>query len=95
MKTFDRLIFIFAVIGILSLIIINILMFHSDSNNDKTYMVEINRIENQLSVNENINIKDYNTIIGIYKYDKSDDENLYKTENKYVIRKINNSLYRI
>ena len=95
MKTFDRLIFIFAVIGILSLIIINILMFHSDSNNDKTYMVEINRIENQLSVNENINIKDYNTIIGIYKYDESDDENLYKTENKYVIRKINNSLYRI
>ena len=95
MKTFDRLIFIFIIIGVLSLTIINILMFYSGSNNDKTYMVEINRIEHQLSENENINIEDYDTILGIYKYNDSDNESLYKSENKYVIRKINNNLYRI
>lgn len=95
MKTFNRLIFLFVTIGILSLIIINILLFHSGYNDDKTYMVEINRIEHQLSANENINIEDYNAILAIYKYDNSDKENFCKSENKYVIRNINNSLYRI
>jgi len=93
MKTFDRFIVTVSLMMITVIFALNFILFSKALDNNKLYKVEINRIEHELNNNNEINSDDYNTILGIYKYDS--DENFYNSKNKYVIRKINSILYRI
>ncbi len=93
MKVFDRFIIAVSVMMMTMIFALNLILFSKDSDNSKLYKVEINRIEHELNSNNEINSDDYNTILGIYKYDS--DEDFYNYENEYVILEINGILYRI
>lgn len=93
MKKFDRFIIIVSVTMFMIVAVINFFIFGTEKNNGKLYRIEINRIEHEINDDNEINLNNYNAIIGIYEYDT--DEDFYSSENKYLIRKINGTLYRI
>lgn len=93
MKVFDRFIVTVMFIMFLAVISINFIVFGMAANDNKLYKVEINRIEQELSNGNEVNSENYDTILGIYKYNKTD--NFYTSQNEYVIREINSELYRI
>lgn len=93
MKKFDRFIIIISVTMFMIFAVINFFIFGTEKNNGKLYRIEINRIEHEINNDNEINLNNYNTILGIYKYDPSDE--FYNTKNEYVICEINGTLYRI
>lgn len=93
MKVFDRFIVTVMFIMFLAVISINFIVFGMAANDNKLYKVEINRIEQELSDGNEVSSENYDTILGIYKYNKTD--NFYTSKNEYVIREINSELYRI
>lgn len=93
MKVFDRFIVAVMFIIFLAVVAINLIVFGMGANDNKLYKVEINRIEQELSNGNAVSSKNYDTILGIYKYNKTDD--FYTSQNEYVIREINGELYRI
>lgn len=93
MKKFDRFIIIVLSVIFLIVAVINFFIFGTEKNNSKLYKIEINRIEHEINDDNEINLSNYNTITGIYKYDPSYE--FYNVKNEYVIREINGTLYRI
>lgn len=93
MKVFDRFIVTVMFIMFLAVISINLIVFGMGANYNKLYKVEINRIEQELSNGNEVNSENYDTILGIYKFNEADD--FYTSQNEYVIREINSELYRI
>ncbi|MCM1062198.1 MAG: sensor histidine kinase, partial [Eubacterium sp.] len=93
MKVFDRFIVAVMFIIFLAVVAINLIVFGMGANDNKLYKVEINRIEQELSNGNEVSSENYDTILGIYKYNKTDD--FYTSQNEYVIREINGGLYRI
>lgn len=93
MKVFDRFIVTVMFIMFLAVISINFIVFGMAANDNKLYKVEINRIEQEISDGNEVSSENYDTILGIYKYNKTDD--FYTSQNEYVIREINSELYRI
>ena len=93
MKRIDKLIIgvMLAMAAIIA--VINVIMLRSDTSDSQLYKVELNRIEHELAAGQNVSADDYEHIISIKRYDSSSD--FYNSENEYVIRKINDSLYRI
>ena len=93
MKVFDRFIVTVMFIMFLAVIFINFIVFGMAANDNKLYKVEINRIEQELSDGNEVSSENYDTILGIYKFNEADD--FYTSQNEYVIREINSELYRI
>ncbi|MDE5556117.1 MAG: HAMP domain-containing histidine kinase [Ruminococcus sp.] len=93
MKAFDRFITAVSLIMLAVIFGINYIMFSKKSDDIKLYKIEINRIEQEITNGNKINADEYSTILGIYEYDA--DRNFYNTKNEYVIREINDTLYRI
>lgn len=96
MKTFNSI--FAAVIIIFSIIFIGINMsfFNNPSDNSREYRVQIERLCNDMeSVGKsNIDLSKYSLITDIVEYDSSDS--FFEGENSdYVIRKIDNTFYRI
>lgn len=93
MKNFDRFIITVSAIIVLAAVIMNFLLFSTETNDNKPYRVEINRIEQELADGKEINADSYDTILRIYQYDPN--VNFYDSKNEYLIREINGTLYRI
>lgn len=93
MKNFDRFIITVSVVIFLVAVIINFVIFGTEINDSKLYKIEINRIEQELTDGNKVNTDKYDTIIDVYQYNS--DMNFYNSKNKYVIREINGTLYRI
>ncbi len=93
MKTFDRFIVVVSFLMIAMIFVINFIMFSEKSDDVKLYKVEINRIEQEITNDNKVSADNYNTILGIYEYDTGED--FYNAKNEYVIREINDILYRI
>ncbi|MDE6424595.1 MAG: HAMP domain-containing histidine kinase [Ruminococcus sp.] len=93
MKTFDRFIIFVLFVIFLIVIVINFVIFDKNVNIGNLYKVETNRIEQEISAGNKVNCENYKTILGIYEY--VTDEDFYSSENKYLIKNINNKLYRI
>lgn len=93
MKTFDRLIITGSVMILLVAVIINSAISGMEANNSNLYRIEINRIEQEILAENEVRCENYKMILGIYEYDT--DKNFYNSENEYVIREINGTLYRI
>ena len=93
MKKFDSFMVTVLVMIFSVTVIINFVISGTGINGSKLYKVEINRIEQELMDDNEINADNYDTIIDIYQY--KSDENFYNSPNEYVIREINGTLFRI
>lgn len=93
MKNFDRFIIIVSFMMLLTAVIVNFIISDTEINDSKLYKAEINRIEHEITNGNNVNANNYDTITGIYQYNS--DMSFYNSENEYVIREINGTLYRI
>ena len=93
MKKFDSFMVTVLVMIFSVTVIINFVISGRGINGSKLYKVEINRIEQELMDDNEINADNYDTIIDIYQY--KSDENFYNSPNEYVIREINGTLFRI
>lgn len=92
MKNFDKFIAVVIAIIVLLWAAVNTVTFRTSVSSGKLYIVEIKRIENELSQGNEVSADSYETILGIYEYDAGD---FYNSANEYVIREINGRLYRI
>ncbi|MDE5582536.1 MAG: HAMP domain-containing histidine kinase [Ruminococcus sp.] len=93
MKNFDRFIITVSVMILVFFVILYFIIFNTKINHSNLYKVEINRIEQEIAYGNSINTDNFDTIIGVYQYNP--DMNFYNSENEYVIREINGTLYRI
>ncbi len=93
MKSFNKVIVIVLAFIILIFAMVNIFP-RLTKDSASILNVEVNRIVREIEESGNVPDKDkYSTISGIYK--QSDDDNFFVSENEYVIREINGTLYRI
>lgn len=93
MKSYNKIIAICLVLIIALFVVVNITPFTSQNSND-LYKVEINRVERKISYTGKIpDNKIYDTILGVYEQGTSGD--FFESDNDYVIREINDKLYRI
>lgn len=93
MKSYNKMIAIVLVFIIALFAVVNYLptMYSADSGLQK---VEINRVETKIKETGEIPDTDnYDYILGVYA--SSSDEDFFKSENDYVIREIDHTLYRI
>ncbi len=93
MKNFNKVIVTAFAVIILALATVNIIPKFSKESTS-ILNVEINRVVRAINESGEIpNADNYSTISGIYK--QSGDENFFVSENEYVIREIDGTLYRI
>lgn len=88
MKSYDKMILLFALIFIAVLFAVNIIFPKDMSDDSGLFKVETNRIAQEIAMGNEININNYRTVSGVYE-DESD------SDAPYVIREINGKLYRI
>lgn len=93
MKKFDRFIIVVSIMELIIVFIINFMISDTETNKNKFYKVEINRVKNELIAENEIRLENYKTILGVYKYNT--DKDFYNSENEYVICNVNDTLYRI
>ena len=93
MKKFYSLIIAVAIIMAAFIAGLNILVNKTANTRTPVYKVDLNRAVYELSQGNSVSADDYRNILGIYEYDGSDG--FFESENKYVIRKINDKIYRI
>lgn len=91
MRSFNRLIFIVVILMLAVILAVNLKLSKLSEHSGRPYRVEISRAEKELESGKNIKLEDYSYISGIYE----EGEDFYKSDNEYVIRKINGKLYRI
>ena len=92
MKSYNKVIAFAGLLIAIMFVLVNISLNANESAN--ILNVEINRVE--LAIEETGGVPDvdeYSTITGIVK--QTDDEDFFVSKNEYVIREIDNSLYRI
>lgn len=94
MKKFNKIIVSIIAVIIFIFISLNVYIVNSYySDNNKLYLVEINRIENLIKQGkENFSLSQFNYVYDVKKYDGSN--NFYKSSSQYQIRKINDKIYR-
>ena len=93
MKSYNKIIALALVFIIALFVVVNYLptMYSADS---ALHKVEINRVETKIKETGEIpDTDDYDYILGVYA--SSSDEDFFKSENDYVIREIDHTLYRI
>ncbi len=92
MKSYDKMILLFALIFLVILFAINLIFPKNMADNSGIFKVETNRVVQEITAGNKINISDYDTITGIYE---DQNGNLYNSDVPYVIREINGKFYRI
>lgn len=93
MKSYNKFIAIIMVIIIALFAVVNLIpvMIRKEASIVK---VEISRVVREITESDKIpNIDKYSTILGVYE--KGSQEDFFKSENNYVIREIDNKIYRI
>ena len=94
MKSFDRLILIFALIAAAVFAAVNIAFSFTDSGSSQLHKVEVNRVVNEIEHTGEIpDTSRYETITGIFL--QNDGSSFFVSQSEYVIRGINGRLYRI
>ena len=93
MKSFEKLIAVVVLTIVLLCAAVNLLLFKQSADAGNFYKIEISRVENELASGNDIAPSGYDTILGVYEGNGSED--FFGSANKYVIRKINGKLYRI
>lgn len=93
MKSFNKVIAVALAVIVLAFATVNIIPKLSKES-ASILNVEINRVVREIDYSGEIpNADNYSTISGIYK--QSSDEDFFVSENEYVIREIDGTLYRI
>ena len=92
MKSYDKMITLFVLIFIVILFAVNLIFPKDQADSSGLFKVETNRVVQEITAGNEINISNYYTIMGVY-----DDRNgnLYGSDSPYVIREINGKFYRI
>ena len=92
MKSYDKMILLFALIFIVILFAVNLIFPKDQADSSGLFKVETNRVVQEITAGNEININNYYTITGI-----CDDRNgnLNDSDLPYVIREINGRFYRI
>lgn len=93
MRKFNTLIAAVLTIMAAIFIIINIIIMNPEKNISPLYKVELNRIEHEIADGNSVSADDYPDIISISADDGSKE--FYSSENEYVMREINGTIYRI
>lgn len=94
MKSYNRVIAVFGLLIIVFFLVINLSFPALSGNGEKLYLVEISRVERQISETGKIpDISGYDTIKGIYE--QTGGKEFFVSSNNYAIREINGKLYRI
>lgn len=93
MKSFNKIIAVFLALMAVFFLIMNIVLLRQNTSSVPLYKIETNRIEQELKNGRQVSADDYPNILGIYEY--SGDSSFYSSDNEYVIKEINNKLYRI
>lgn len=93
MKSFDKLIAAFFAAALVLFVGVNIILTNRRNESEGLYKVEINRLVRDIEAGGEVSADKYDTILGFYEYDGTDD--FYNSRKEYVIRKINNKIYRI
>ena len=94
MKLYNRLLILLPVLMLIITAAADMLLLKKNSSG-RQYMVDINRIEQQIMNGETPSADDFPGITGIYKYDGSGGEAFFSSDSEYAIREINGSIYRI
>ena len=93
MRKFNKLIVVISLAMALIIVAINTVILNSQKKHVPLYKVELNRIEQELSVGNDVSADDYDNIISVSIYDGTPQ--FYSSANEYVIRVINGTIYRI
>ena len=92
MKRFDRLLVIVPVLFLLIMLITDSKILKKDSDS-RQYIVDANRIEQQILNGDVPDADDFPSVTAISEY--SGDSSFFDVEEEYLIREINDTIYRI
>ena len=92
MKRFDRLLFAVPVIILLVIAAADFFLLRS-GNDSRQYLVDANRIEQQIAAGRSPSPDDFGSVTGIRKYDGSSE--FFREKGEYLVREIDGVLYRI
>lgn len=91
MSKFKRNSIIVIVLEVVLIIVFNIVLTVSSSNNlDRQYRVDISRVKTALIAGETVNVDEYDSIIKVEHFDEN-----YQTNNDYAVVEANGTLYSI
>ena len=90
MKAFNRISVIVSVLIIAVFAAANILLLTDNSESGRPYLVEISRLVREIENNNTADISECEFVTNITEY----GENFYNSDSNYVIREINDKLYR-
>lgn len=91
MKAFGRFTWAFAAVFVLFTVIFNVLMFRQQNTMEGYYRVEAKRLEDEIRDTGSYDLSKYEFITGVFT---DDGEDIYKSEEYYVILDIDGKLYR-
>ena len=92
MKRFDRLLIVVPLLILAVIAAADFILLRGDSSG-RQYIVDANRIEQQILSGDTPSADDFLTVTAIEKYDCSAD--FFRSRGEYLIREINGELYRI
>ena len=92
MRRFDRLLIAIPLLFLLVITVTDIILLRNEGA-DKQYIVDANRIEQQLLSGEAPAADEFPSVTSIEKYDGS--EGFFRSSGEYLIREVNGELYRI
>ena len=91
MKHFDRLLIIVPVLFLFAVIVANMMLVKNNTGG-KQYIVDANRIEQQILSGEVPSVEQFPSILSVSVYDG--DSSFYNYDGEYLIREINGKIYR-
>ena len=92
MKRFDRLMRLLPLIFLLIIAAADGMLLRTDAVG-RQYLVDANRIEQQILNGETPDADAFSTVTGIFPYDGSAD--FFRTNGEYLLREIGGTMYRI
>ena len=92
MKNYDKIIVWNILLFSAIIVLTNCFFPKYQGNSTGIFKVETNRIAQEISAGNEVNINNYQAVAGIYE---CTDDNVYHSENPYVIYKINGRFYRM
>lgn len=97
MRSFSRIFAAVILVIIMIFTVCNFLLLHDYADSSRKYRVEANRISYAIEHTgvDHIDLSEYSTITAIYLLTDSNKKTFFDTESDYVIREIDNQIYRI
>ncbi|MBR1724631.1 MAG: HAMP domain-containing histidine kinase, partial [Ruminococcus sp.] len=94
MKRFDRLIIAVVAVMLVIIAVVNAVLLRPSDKAEDIHKVELNRVRQQLTSGEQIDVGTYDTITGVYGFEPNSDE-IYETKSEYIIVRVGERVYRI